>query len=160
MKTKIIIGVVIGVFVLIAVGAAWALQEINAERIREADRFNVPVIEQLMPQLSNWNYDDLKPYLGKKFIQALPREEFQKELDALSILGKMLSFQAPRHVSHTRYKHWLYGQCAINKYSVSTKFAKDKGVVIFKLNHCLENTEVTFFQVHSKALPTNSPALQ
>ena len=76
MKTKIIIGVVIGVFVLIAVGAAWALQEINAERIREADRFNVPVIEQLMPQLPNWNYDDLKPYLGKKFIQALPREEF------------------------------------------------------------------------------------
>lgn len=159
MKTKAIIGLILTVLVLFA-GAAWALRQIATERIREADRFNVPVIELVMSQLSSWKYDALEPYLGKKFIKAFAREEFQQELDELSILGKIVSYQHIRHVNHSRYKHWLYGQCAANKYSVSTKFEKDKGIVIFNLNHCFEDVEVTFFRVHSKALLTKSPALQ
>lgn len=160
MNTKVIVTTVISLLAVLAGGAVWVLQHASAERIREADRFNVPVIEQMMSELSNWSYDDLQPYLEKNFIQALPKEEFQSELNALSILGQILSFQAPLHVTHLPYKHWLYGQCAVNKYSVSTKFEKGKGVVIFKLNHCFENVKVTFFQVHSDALPTISPALQ
>ena len=159
MKSNAVIGL-ISILLALLVGAAWSIQQQGVERLREADRFNVPVIEQVMAQLSNWKYGSIKPYLGEKFIQSLTQEEFQNELDGLSLLGKIRSSAAPRHVSHARYKHWLYGECAINKYSVSTKFDKGKGVVIFKLNHCYKNVEVTFFQVHSRALPTRLPALQ
>jgi len=42
-----------------------------------------------MAELSSWNYNDLKPYLNKSFSEVFPDQEFQKELDALSILGEV-----------------------------------------------------------------------
>ena len=76
------------------------------------------------------------------------------------MLGKVIEFKNVRHVSHASYKHWLYGECAVNKYSVPTQFEKGKGVIIFNVNHCFEEAKISFFQVHSKALPVKSPAFE
>ena len=129
------------------------LRQEGAELVREADRFNIPVVKKMMNELSSWNYKKLKPYLNKSFETVFPDEEFQKELDNLSILGKVKKIKHIRHAGHKRYKKWLYTVCAVNKYSVSTEFEKGKGNVVIDLNHCHEKVEVTFFQVHSKALP-------
>ena len=160
MINKLLIGLIVIVLALV-LAVILTFRQIGPDRIREADRFNIPVMEKAMKQLSSWDYNDLKPYLGKNFIELLASDEnLQKDLDEISVLGKVRSFDVPRHVSHKRNKHWLYGQCAVNHYSVSTRFEKGKGSVKFKLNQCYENAEITFFQVVSKALPTKSPALQ
>ncbi len=159
MKSKLIILSCILLLALI-IAAGSVLRNVNAELLREADRYNVPIIDKAIFKLSDWNYKALKPLLSKKFIQALSEEDFQKELDELSVLGNVESIRIRRHVNHARYKHWLYGECAVNKYSVSTNFTKGRGVVIFNLNHCYKSAEISFFQIHSKALPVKSPALQ
>ncbi len=159
-KSKLFFGIFICLILLLIGGGVWSFQQIGKERLREADRFNVPLLKTFLSKLSSWSYVDIKPYLSKKFITAFEEGEFQKELDRLSILGKVISFKHIRHVSHTPYKHLLFGECAVNKYSVSTQFENGKGVVIMSFNHCFKNVEVTFFQVHSKALPIKAPALQ
>jgi len=160
MLSKILIGLIV-VFLALVLALIFMMRQAGPEKAREADRYNIPVIEAAMNNLSNWDYNDLKPYLSKHFVELLASDEnLQQDLDEISILGKVLSFNTPRHVSHKRYDHWLYGKCAVNLYSVSTKFEKGKGSVKFKLNHCFENAEITFFQVVSRSLPTKSPALQ
>jgi len=159
MKNKIFISLVVVVLILV-LAAIITLRQISPERVREADRFNIPVIENAMNQLSSWDYNDLKPYLSKRFIELLATEAFQKELDEISVLGKVVSIDTPRHVSHKSYNHWLFGKCAVNRYTVSTRFEKGKGSVNFKLNHCYEKVEIVFMQVFSRNLPTKSPALQ
>lgn len=160
MKTKIILGATVIILVSIVGATVWNLRQEGMQLVREADRFNVPVVEEVIPLLSDWSYETLEPYLHKKFTKALPEEELQKELDQLSILGKVRAYRYIRHVAHARYKHWLYGYCAVNKYSVSTAFEKGKGVVVINLNHCYEKVKISFFKIHSDALPTDSPALQ
>lgn len=159
MKNRIFIGSIV-VVLMVVLAAILMLRQISPGKIREADRFNIPVVESAMKQLSSWDYNDLKPYLSKRFIELLAAESFQKDLDEISILGKVVSFDTPRHVSHKSYNHWLFGKCAVNRYTVSTKFEKGKGSVNFKLNHCYEKVEIVFMQVFSRNLPTKSPALQ
>ena len=125
----------------------------GAELVREADRFNIPVVKQVMSVLPKWNYESLLPYMNKSFSKVFSKEEFQKELDNLSILGDVKAIKHIRHSGHKRYKHWLFHSCAVNKYSVSTVFEKGKGTVIIDLNHCYKKVKVTFFQVHSEVLP-------
>lgn len=161
---KVLLAIVLTIIIaVLAVAAAgvFQLRKEGPQLAREADRFNIPVIEQATNKLSSWNYDDLKPYLGKKFIELLATDkELQQDLDTISVLGKVVSFRNPRHVSHKKYDHWLYGNCAVNRYSVSVRFEKGKGVVKYKLNHCYKNPKITFLQVVSKELPSNSPAFQ
>ncbi len=125
----------------------------GAELVRESDRFNIPVVKQVMSVLPKWNYESLLPYMNKSFSKVFSKEEFQKELDNLSILGDVKAIKHIRHSGHKRYKHWLFHSCAVNKYSVSTVFEKGKGTVIMDLNHCYKKVKVTFFQVHSEVLP-------
>jgi|GEM_PF-5673358 len=153
MKIKILLSIVILIVVVFAITALIKLRAQGAELVREADRFNIPVVKQTMAELSAWDYKKLKPYLDDGFLELFPDQEFQKELDNLSILGDVKNIRHIRHAGHKRYKNWLYTVCAVNKYSVSTDFEKGRGNVVFDLNHCHEKVEVTFFQVHSKALP-------
>jgi len=132
----------------------------GAEFIREADRFNIPVVKNLVSELSSWKYEDLKPHLDDGFLKIFTQKEFQKELDRLSVLGKVKKIKYIRHAGHKRYKNWQYTTCAVNKYSASTDFDNGKGTVVIDLNHCHKNVEVTFFQVHSKAIPIPKTALQ
>ena len=155
MKLKIFISLTLISLLAVLIAGIFSIRQQGAELIREADRFNVPVIKEVMSKLSLWDYESVKPYLNKKFIKSLSQEEFQKELDNLSILGKVKKIKHIRHVSHSRYDPWLFSSCAINKYSVSTDFEKDSGVVIFKINQCYEKITITFFQVHSKLLDRN-----
>jgi len=128
----------------------------GAELVREADRFSVPVVKQVMTVLQKWDYESLLPYMNKSFKKTFSKQEFQKELDNLSILGDVKAIKYIRHSGHKRYKHWLFHSCAVNKYSVSTIFEKGKGTVVMDLNHCYKKVKVTFFQVHSKVLPVKS----
>lgn len=161
MKVTLIICLILVLIVLGVAGAGVAqLRQEGAELVREADRFNIPVVKKMMAELSNWDYIKLKPYLNKSFEEVFPDEEFQKELDNLSILGKVKNIKHIRHAGHKRYKNWLYTLCAVNKYSVSTEFEKGNGNVVFDINHCHKKAEVTFFQVHSKELPIPSAALE
>jgi len=153
MKIKILLSIVVLAAVVFAVSELIKLRAEGAELVREADRFNMPVVNQMMAELSAWDYENLKPYLDEGFMEIFPDEEFQKELDDLSILGDVKNIRHIRHAGHKRYENWLYTLCAVNKYSVSTDFEKGRGNVVFDLNHCHEKVEVTFFQVYSKALP-------
>ena len=161
MKAALIIFLLLVLAVLGVAGAAvMQLRQEGAELIREADRFNVPVVKKMMNELSSWDYKKLKPYLNESFETVFPDREFQKELDYLSVLGEVKKIRHIRHAGHKRYKHWLYSSCAVNKYSVSTKFENGKGTVVFDVNHCHEKAEVTFFQVHSKVLPDPTTRLR
>lgn len=156
MKIKIVLMIIL-LSVLITAGIiVGKLRSEGAELIREADRFNVPVVKQVMSELSKWDYVSLTPYLNKKFTILFTKEEFQKELDNLSVLGEVKKIKHIRHAGHKRYKNWLFSICAVNKYSVSTVFEKGNGTVVIDLNHCYKRVKVTFFQVHSKLLPNNS----
>ena len=156
MKIKFLLCVIL-LTILVTAGVMVAkLRSEGAELIREADRFNVPVIKQMMSELSKWDYDSLTPYLNKKFKKLFSKEEFQKELDNLSVLGEVKKIKHIRHAGHKRYKNWLFSNCAVNKYSVSTDFEQGSGTVVINLNHCYKRVKVTFFQVHSKHLPDNS----
>lgn len=160
MFKKILIGLI--VLVLACVFAVvFAMRQVGPEKMREADRYNIPVIEAAMNNLSNWDYNDLAPYLSKHFIKLLANDEnLQNDLDEISFLGKVINYRTPRHVSHKSYDHWLYGKCAVNRYTVSAQFEKGRGSVNFKLNHCFERPKITFMQVASRSLPTKSPALE
>lgn len=160
MITKLLVGVLVVVLALVLT-VIFMMRQTGPEKARDADYYNIPVIEQAMSKLSSWDYNELSPYLGKKFIELLATDEgIQKDLNTIGRLGNVLSYGAPRHVSYQSYDHWLYGKCAVNRYTVSTKFEKGKGVVKFKLNHCYERPKITFLQVVSRALPSNSPAFQ
>lgn len=159
MKIKILLSISILAAVVFAVSEFVKLRAEGAELVREADRFNIPIVNKMMVGLSAWDYKDLKPYLDEGFMKIFPDEEFQKELDNLSILGEVKKVKHIRHAGHKRYKNWLYTVCAVNKYSVSTEFEKGNGNVVFDVNHCHKNVEVTYFQVHSKELPMPSAAL-
>ncbi len=160
MSSKLFIGLVIVIFAVLST-AIFKMRQAGPEIVRDADQFNIPVIEQAMSKLSSWDFKDLEPFLGERFLELLATDEnLQKDLDEISILGDVISFSTPRHVSHKSYDHWLYGKCAVNRYSVSTKFEKGKGSIKFKLNHCYEDVEIIFMQVVSRHLPTKSPALQ
>ena len=159
MKVVLIICLIL-IFIVLGIAAAGVIQlrQEGAELVREADRFNLPVVNNMMNELSTWNYKNLKPYVDKNFIKIFPDEEFQKELDNLSVLGEVKQINYIRHAGHQRYKKWLYTVCAVNKYSVSTVFENGKGNVVFDVNHCYKNAEVIFFQVHSKDLPEPNAA--
>lgn len=156
MKIKIVLMIILLSVLIIAGIIVGKLRSEGAELIREADRFNVPVVKQVMSELSKWDYVSLTPYLNKKFTILFTKEEFQKELDNLSVLGDVKKIKHIRHAGHKRYKNWLFSICAVNKYSVSTVFEKGNGTVVIDLNHCYKRVKVTFFQVHSKLLPNNS----
>lgn len=150
---KIIISIVVIAVFLMAGLLVTKVRSEGAELVREADRFNVPIVKEVMSELSEWNYERLMPYVNKGFIKVFSKQEFQKELDHLSVLGRVKNIKHIRHAGHKRYKHWLFSSCAVNKYSVSTEFEKGKGTVVFDLNQCHKKVKVTFFQVHSKSLP-------
>ena len=155
MKIKITLLVIV-LIILIGLGVVVGkFRSQGAELIREADRFNVPVVKQFMADLSAWDYETLTPYLNKRFLEIFTKEEFQKELDSLSVLGKVKKIKYIRHAEHKRYKNWLFSKCAVNKYSVSTDFEKGSGTVVIDLNHCYQRVKVTFFRVHSKSLPND-----
>ncbi len=153
MKYIKIISIIIIFVTLLATGlVVGKMRSEGAELVREADRFNIPVVKQVMLVLPKWNYESLLPYMNKSFNKIFSKEEFQKELDNLSILGDVKAIKHIRHSGHKRYKHWLFHSCAVNKYSVSTVFEKGKGTVVMDLNHCYKKVKVTFFQVHSEVL--------
>ena len=160
MKIKILLSIIVLSTIVFAVTEIIKLRAEGAELVREADRFNIPVVKKMMAELSAWEYTRLKPYLNNSFTEVFSDEEFQKELDNMSILGKVKKIKYIRHADHKRYKNWLYSACAVNKYSVSTEFENGNGNVVFDLNHCHEKAEITFFQVHSKALSVSNAALQ
>ena len=153
MKTIIVLLIVVLCAVAFAAYEVMKLRAEGAELVREADRFNIPVVNNMMNSLSTWDYKNIKPYLDENFMKLFPDEEFQKELDKLSILGEVKEIRHIRHAGHKRYKNWMYTTCAVNKYSVSTEFEKGRGNVVIDLNHCYDKVDITFFQVHSKALP-------
>ena len=156
MKIKVIFFIVLLLFFVAIVLVIGKFRNEGAELVREADRFNVPVVKSVMSELSKWNYESLTPHLSKEFTKIFTAEEFQKELDNLSILGEVKKIKYIRHAGHKRYKNWLFSSCAVNKYSVSTEFEKGNGTVVMDLNHCYRRVKVTFFQVHSKILSNNS----
>ena len=159
MKSKLFIGIFIAL-ISIAITISLMVRRDSIEKVREADRFNIPVIEKAMANLSSWNFNDLSPHLSKHFYKLLKNdEELQKDFEEISVLGKVISFSTPRHVSHQVYDHWFFGKCAVNRYSVSTKFENGKGSINFKLNQCNEKVEIVFLQAVSRSLPTRSPAL-
>ena len=154
---KIVLTIIVLAILVIAGLVAGKTRSEGAEFVREADRFNVPVVKQVMSVLPKWDYESLLPYMNKSFSKVFSKEEFQKELDNLSILGDVKAIKHIRHSGHKRYKHWLFHSCAVNKYSVSALFEKGKGTVIMDLNHCYKKVKVTFFQVHSEILPVKPP---
>ncbi len=157
MKYIKIISIIIIFVMLMATGlVVGKMRSEGAKLVREADRFNIPVVKQVMSVLPKWNYESLLPYMNKSFKKTFSKEEFQKELNNLSILGDVKEIKHIRHAGHKRYKHWLFHSCAVNKYSVSTVFERGKGTVVMDLNHCYKKVKVTFFQVHSEVLPVKS----
>ena len=71
-----------------------------------------------MEALSEWKFDKIKPFLTTNYIDSLTPEEWQSELDDLSILGELKSFARPGFVNHVPYKKYYICESAVDLYTV------------------------------------------
>ena len=151
-KSKIIIAL-IALILLAASGSVLAmyLQHCKQE-LREVDRYAQPYIIQVMEALSTWQYATIEPLLTDQYKAVFSPEEWQKELQQLSVLGELRSFGRPQFVKYATFKKYWVCESAIDVYSVSTEYEHANAVVVFQfLNEC-GKLSVNTFKVTSSIL--------
>lgn len=139
------------IIVIIFLGISrFALSTICTERLSEADYFIGPYISELLEVTSQWDYEQLKPHMTEGFKQILTEDEFIKELDKLSNLGKLLSHDKPRLVKHKRFKNIFFGRKAINVFTVSAEYEKGRASVVFQIVDTCGTGKLNFITVNRK----------
>ena len=156
LSRKLLISTVSILIILTACGLAVAKYIHDCQhRLEEVDRYAVPFIVEVMKRTTTWKLDDLEPFMSDKYIGAFPREEWQKELDKLSVLGSLYSFGRPRFISHQPYTKYFICKSALDVYSIETEYENENAVVILKFNNKCGDLELTDIKVNSPLLTSD-----
>ncbi len=154
MSTKIKLIIVLGVVIFLSASASALAMYIHTckQELREVDRYAQPYIIEVMEALATWKYATIEPLLTTRYKSLLTPEEWQTELDELSVLGGLQSFGRPRFVSHTPFKKWAVCESAIDIYSISTEYEAANAQVLLRFENTCGKLEVNSFKVVSNVL--------
>ena len=151
-KSKLFIALFL-IVLLAASASALAMYVQNCKQVlREVDRYAQPFIIEVMEAIGTWQYPTIKPFLSEKYLALLTQEEWEKELQELSVLGDLRSFGRPRFVSHTPFTKYAVCESAIDVYSVAAEYEHANAVVRLHFNNSCGDLEVSTFIVTSAAL--------
>lgn len=127
------------------------------QELREVDRYAQPYIIDAMEALSAWQYSAIKPMLTDQYQAVFSNEEWQQELERLSVLGELRSFGRPQFVKHVTFKKYWLCESAIDVYSISSEFEHANAVIVFQFVNDCGKLSVNTFKVTSSIL-NNKPA--
>ncbi len=118
------------------------------------DETAVPYLNNAIPKLVSWRYDELEPLLSPQAREIFKTDEGQAGYQLLTKLGRLNSMGKPQYQSDTSDHSETLGNIQVVSYSIPADF--ETGPAVFKIK--LASTEEAFyihhFGIHSEVFAT------
>lgn len=154
-KKNIIICSAIILLIAASIAGIKAYSHYCLDKLRVVDSYAVPEVIRLMEALGEWDFDKIKPFLTERYINSLTAEEWQAEIEKLSVLGELKSFARPGFVSHVPYKKYFICESAAELYTVSSEFENDNAVVKITFDNDCGKLKVATLLIFSPSIKVN-----
>ncbi len=154
-KKNIIISSAVILLIAASIAGIKAYSHHCLQQLRVVDSYAIPEVISFMEALSDWDFDKIKPFLTDYYIDSLTPEEWQSELDKLSVLGELLSFARPGFVTHVPYKKYYVCESAADLYTVTSEFENDNGVVKITFDNNCGKLKVAKLLIFSPSIKVN-----
>ena len=154
-KKNIIISSAVILLIAASIAGIKAYSHHCLDKLRMVDSYAVPEVIRFMEALGEWDFDKIKPFLTERYINSLTAEEWQAEIEKLSVLGELKSFARPGFVSHVPYKKYYICESAAELYTVSSEFEKDNAVVKITFDNDCGKLKVATLLIFSPSIKVN-----
>jgi len=129
----------------------------------KADRYEetaIPYLESVMPKLTSWQYDQLRPLLSPVARADFENKKLQAAYQSFSRLGRFQSMEKPRFTASRAESSEKSGDIELIDYQVALQF--DTGPALIKITLVADGKayHIQHFGFHSEifAAESNPPA--
>ena len=145
-------------FVLIAVWLVSIVAVVVGSQLYEKyqatdyDGLAVPYIQKVIPELSTWDPEIIRPLMVPEALKEIPDRKFAQTMDVFSKLGALQTMEVPKFESvHSQEKSDSETQTVV-VYDTEAKYENGEAVITLQLLQVGDSFEVYRFKVSSNAL--------
>jgi hypothetical protein len=125
----------------------------------KADRYEETAIlylESVMPKLTSWQYDQLRPLLSPAARLDFENEKVRAAYQSFSRLGQYQSMEKPRYTASRTDSSQEFGDIEVVDYQVSLQFDSGPAVIKIKLVADGKSYHIQHFGFHSEIFADDS----
>jgi hypothetical protein len=119
----------------------------------KADRYEetaIPYLESVMPKLTSWQYDQLKPLLSPAARLDFENEKVRAAYQSFSRLGQFQAMDKPRYTASSHDSSQELGDIEEVDYQVALQFDSGPAVIKIKLVADGKSYHIQHFGFHSE----------
>ena len=125
----------------------------------KADRYEetaIPYLEAVMPKLTSWQYDQLRPLLSPAARLDFENENVRAAYQSFSRLGQFQSMEKPRYTASRTDSSVEFGDIEVVDYQVALQF--DSGPALIKITLVADGKSyhIQHFGFHSEIFADDS----
>ena len=143
------------ILVVVVVAVISAIVGYNIYTQNQADKYDavaVPYIKTIVPVVSNWNPETIKPLMAPEVLEKIPEEKFNQTMTWFSKLGALQSMAAPVFKkTHSEGKDDKDKQTIVI-YDVDAKYENGDALITLQLIERGGSFELYLFNVSSSVL--------
>jgi len=134
------------IVILLLAGIYTGYQQSKYEKVA------VPFINRIVPLLSEWKVEKIKPLFTEEALSNFTDEDLDKMFSWLSKLGELKSFAEPQFVNISSGTSVRRGASTIVTYSILAQYEKGEAHITLRLLDKDGAFEIYHFNINSKAL--------
>ncbi len=112
----------------------------------------IPYIQEVLPKISTWDADIVRPYVAPEILQTLTEENFNNLMGALSKIGTLQHIEKIDFKGKTGVQKGQLGQHAVITYEVAAKYSSGDAIVTISLFDRNGSYEIAQFNFQTTAL--------
>ena len=125
----------------------------------KADRYEetaIPYLEMAIPELTSWQYDQLKPLLSTTARKDFENEKLRAAYQSFSRLGQYQSMEKPRYTASRAESSKELGDIELIDYQAALQFDSGPAVIKIKLVADGKSYHIQHFGFHSEIFADDS----
>ena len=125
----------------------------------KADRYEetaIPYLESVMPKLTSWQYDQLRPLLSPAARLDFENEKVRAAYQSFSRLGQYQSMEKPRYKASRAESSEALGDIELIDYQAALQFDSGPAVIKIKLVADGNSYHIQHFGFHSEIFADDS----
>ena len=125
----------------------------------KADRYEetaIPYLESVMPKLTSWQYDQLRPLLSPAARLDFENEKVRAAYQSFRRLGQYQSMEKPRYTASRTDSSQEFGDIEVVDYQVPLQFDSGPAVIKIKLVADGKSYHIQHFGFHSEIFADDS----
>ena len=112
----------------------------------------IPYIQEVLPKISTWDADRVRPYVASELLQTVTEEDFNNLMQALSKIGTLQSIEEMKFKGKSGEQKGQLKQSTIITYEVAAKYSTGDAIVTISLFDRDGSYEISQFNFQSAAL--------